>query len=334
MDISIRHESWPIRGAFRISRGSKTTAEVIVAEISDGAATGRGEAVPYARYGETVEESLMLAREAAGALRAGATARDLPDSLPAGAARSVLDCALWDLAAKRDGLDIGAAFAARLAVETPPRRSLETAFTISLDTPEAMARAAAEAAERPLLKVKLGDPALDVARMEAIRASRPDARLIADANEGWSLDFLKGSAAALAALDVALIEQPLPAGEDEGLAGWDSPIVICADESLHIAADLDSLAGRYGAINVKLDKTGGVSAALELIRAARARNLQVMLGCMVGTSLAMAPACRLAEACGAEFVDLDGPLLLARDREPGLIYQGGVIAPCPSELWG
>lgn len=333
MDISIQHESWPIRGAFRISRGSKTAADVIIAEICDGGSIGNGEAVPYARYGETVEHSLQAARTAAKELKPGAVAGDLPDDLT-GAARSVLDCALWDLAAKRDGLDIETVFAARLGEPARGRHVLETAFTISLDTPEAMAAAAAEAAGRPLLKLKLGDPACDMACVKAVRAARPDARLIVDANEGWDIEFLKNSAQALADLEVSLIEQPLPAGADESLDGWKSPVLICADESLHTAADLDRIAGRYGAVNVKLDKTGGVSGALDLIREARTRELKIMIGCMVGTSLAMAPACRLAEACGAEFVDLDGPLLLAKDRQPGLSYEGANIAPCPPEIWG
>jgi len=334
MDITLRRETWPIRDAFRISRGAKTAADVIVAEARDGGAVGRGEAVPYARYGETAEAALKEAEAAAARLSAGAVPADAQALLPAGAARSALDCALWDLAAKRDGLDIAEAFARALGAPVAPRRALETAFTISLDEPARMADAARRAAERPLLKLKLGDPDSDLARVRAVRKARPDARLIVDANEGWTLPFLQQVSHALAEQAVALVEQPLPADGDDALEGWASPVLLCADESVHLGDDLAAFASRYGAVNVKLDKSGGVTAALDLVRAARSIGLQVMVGCMVGTSLAMAPACRLAEACRAEFVDLDGPLLLARDRAPGLAFDGATIAPCPTELWG
>ncbi len=312
--IAIRRESWPLERPFAISRGVKTAADVVVVEARDGGYVGRGECVPYARYGETpdsVEAELRAAR--------------VPEDLPPGAARNALDCALWDLKAKAAG-----APAWRLA-GLPQPRAATTAYTISLDTPEAMRLAARAAAARPLLKVKLGgeDP---VSRIAAVRDGAPAARLIADANEGWSFSQLTRIADDLAALGVELIEQPLPAGEDSELDGWASPLLLCADESFHVAADIAALKGRYGAINIKLDKAGGFTEALACVRAAEAAGLKIMIGCMVATSLAMAPAALLAGA--SDYVDLDGPLLLRQDRTDGIRFDGSLMSPPTSALWG
>jgi len=323
--VRARAERWPIAGAFIISRGAKTEAEVVVVEIQDGDARGRGEATPYPRYGETVEGVLAQIAGAASAVEAGADRMALQSFLPAGAARNALDCALWDLEAKRSG--ISAWTAAGLARFDP----LKTAFTLSFDTPEAMAEAAAREARRPLLKLKIGGRD-DLARVEAVRAAAPRTRLIVDANEGLDLDSLRRLAPEFARLDVTLIEQPLPAGEDAGLEGFASPVPLCADESLHTRAELDACAGRYQAVNIKLDKAGGLTEALLLKRAAQELGLEVMVGCMVATSLAIAPAMLLAQ--GARYVDLDGPLLLARDRSPGLTYLGSMVEPPPPALWG
>lgn len=315
-------ETWPIAGAFTISRGAKREAVVVVARVSDGRFAGRGECVPYARYGETVEG----VRDAILAMRG--TLRDragLARQMPAGAARNALDCALWDWEAKRNGQS-----AASLA-GLGPLQPLTTAFTISLDVPEVMAARAAQAARTmPLLKLKLGG-AGDEARLRAVRAACPDARLIADANEAWTEELLPLLMAVAAEVRVEVIEQPLPAGRDGALTGH-RPVPVCADESLHDRAGLDALAGRYDAVNIKLDKAGGLTEALALAAAARARGLRIMVGCMVSTSLAMAPATLLAQ--GADWVDLDGPLLLARDRTPGLRYEGARVDPPAPELWG
>jgi len=315
-------ESWPIAGEFVIARGAKREAAVVVAEVGDGKVSGRGECVPYARYGETVEgvqEAILAMR---GALSDRAS---LLRQMPAGAARNALDCALWDYEAKRSGTT--AAMLAGVAVLRP----LITAYTISLDTPEAMAaKAAAAARTMPLLKLKLGGPG-DAERLSRVRAACPAARLIVDANEAWTPELLPALMAAAAAAGVELIEQPLPAGADAALAG-PRPVPVCADESLHDRASLAALAGRYDGINVKLDKAGGLTEALSLAADARARGLRIMVGCMVATSLSMAPATLLAQ--DAEWVDLDGPLLLARDRAPALRYEGALVHPPAPQLWG
>ena len=318
-------ETWPIAGRFAISRGARTEAVVVVAEIRDGEHRGRGEAVPYGRYGETPEgvRDLILAQESA--IREGATRTDLIRRMPAGAARNALDCALWDLEAKRSGRRVW-----ELA-ELPPPRPLVTAYTLSLDSPEAMRRAAEAATNRPLLKVKLGG-AGDEERIKAVREGAPGAKLIVDANEAWDETNCERLIGACAEAGVALIEQPLRAGRDDMLARIPRAVPICADESLHDLGTLASVLGKYDVVNIKLDKTGGLTEALALSRAARAADLGIMVGCMVGTSLAMAPAALLAQ--DALVVDLDGPLLLARDREPGLVFEGSLMHPPEPALWG
>ncbi len=323
--LRVRSEQWPFRRAFTISRGTKTVSEVVVAEIEDDGVVGRGECVPYPRYGETVGEVANLVRSQAAAIAAGLTRETLQSALPAGAARNALDCALWDLDAKRS-----ARRAWEIAGIDPPVPAI-TAETVVLDTPQAMAAAAAALKGQPLLKLKLGAEAV-VERVAAVRRAAPEARLIVDANEGWDLRLLERVCTALAELGVEMIEQPLPAGDDLDLSGFSSPVPLCADESCHTSADVADLADRYRMVNVKLDKTGGLTEAFRLAAAAGDAGLEVMVGCMVGTSLAMAPATLLG-GCAA-YVDLDGPLLLARDREPGLRFDGGAVFPPEPALWG
>jgi L-alanine-DL-glutamate epimerase-like enolase superfamily enzyme len=325
VSLEVAVERWPIAGRFTISRGAKTEAVVVVATLRDGAAFGRGECVPYARYGETVDGVAAAIRALSGEIAAGLDRTALQQAIPAGAARNALDCAFWDLEARRTGRTV-----ADLA-NLPPPGPVDTAFTISLGAPEEMAVAARAAAARPLLKVKLGGDS-DPMRIAAVRAAAPDARLIVDANEAWSLSNFAANMAACAEAGVELIEQPLPADADAPLARLDRAIPICADESVHGADSLAMIAGRYDAINIKLDKAGGLTGALALAKAAEDGDLAIMVGCMVGTSLAMAPAMLLAQR--AAYVDLDGPLLLARDRTPGLVYDGSRVLPPAPELWG
>jgi L-alanine-DL-glutamate epimerase-like enolase superfamily enzyme len=323
--LGVRVELWPLAEAFVIARGSKTEAEVVVAEISDGAHRGRGEAVPYARYGETVASVLAQIEGVRAQIEARPDRAGLQGLLPPGAARNALDCALWDLEAKRAGVRAWT-LAGRARLDP-----VKTCFTISLGSPPAMAEAARANARRPMLKLKIGGPD-DLDGVAAVRAAAPRARLIVDANEGLSLEDLRRLAPELARLDVKLLEQPLAAGEDAALDGYESPLPLCADESLHTRAELAACAGRYGLINIKLDKTGGLTEALALAAEARDLGFGLMIGCMVATSLAMAPAMILAQ--GAAFVDLDGPLLLARDRDPGLVITGSLIEPPSSAVWG
>ena len=323
--LTVEVERWPIRGGFTISRGSKREAVVVVATISDGTYSGRGECVPYARYGESVEGVVATIETCAGAIISGASRADLATLLPAGATRNALDCALWDLEAKQSGRR-----AAELA-GLPPLEPVQTAFTISLAAPEIMAERAREASTYPLLKLKLGGQG-DEARLVAVRDAVPHARLIVDANEAWQPHDLESLLAAASAAGVELVEQPLPADADELLAHIERQVPVCADESAHDNASLGLLTGRYDAVNIKLDKTGGLTEALLVASHARTLGLKVMVGSMVATSLAMAPALLVAQ--DAEWVDLDGPLLLARDRVPGLAYEGGIIAPPRPELWG
>ena len=302
---------------------------MVVAELGDGRVTGRGECVPYARYGESADSVIAAIEAMRGPLAAGLDRAGLQKAMPAGAARNALDCAFWDLAAKQSRRPVD-----ELAGLSAPR-PLTTAFTISLGTPAAMAEATAKASERPLLKIKLGgstDDGGDAARIAAVRAAAPRATLIVDANEGWTEDSLPAHLEACAAAGVVLVEQPLPEGRDQALAGLRRPIPVCADESVHDRASLAALAGKYDAINIKLDKTGGLTEALAMADAATARGYAIFAGCMVATSLSMAPAMLLAQA--ARFADLDGPLLLAKDRVPGLRYEGSLIYPPEPALWG
>jgi L-alanine-DL-glutamate epimerase-like enolase superfamily enzyme len=324
--LTVRRESWKLEKPFAISRGSRTTAEVVVAEIQSGALRGRGECVPYPRYGESVEGVMAQIEAMAEGVAGGLDREGLLAAMPPGAARNAVDGALWDLEAKESGSSIWA-----LAHIVDDPHTVVTAYTISLDTPEKMGEAAAEHATRPLLKLKLtGDG--DMERVRAVRDGAPKARLIVDANEGWTVEHLAQYGPALAGLGVALIEQPLPAGQDAALKGVPHPVPVCADESCHTSAELDALVGLYEYVNIKLDKTGGLTEALRLKAAARERGFKIMVGCMVGSSLAMAPALILAQ--DAEFVDLDAPLLLARDRQPGLRYEGSIIYPPKPNLWG
>ena len=323
--LTVRLETWPLKSAFRISRGAKTEARVVVAEIADGPHTGRGEAVPYPRYNETPEGTRNEIEGARDAVEGGLTREGLLEALPPGAARNALDCALWDLEAKRAGRPVWA-----LAGLKAPQPCI-TAVTLSLDTPEKMGEAAANHAALPLLKLKVTGEG-DLARIQAVRANAPASRLIVDANEGWAPSMLDELLPAFAALGVEMVEQPLPAADDAALAGRQFVLPLCADESCHTRADLPRLKGRYPMVNIKLDKTGGLTEALALAAEAQEMGFRIMVGSMVGTSLGMAPAALLAGS--ADYVDLDGPLLLARDRSPGLGYDGAVMAPPEPALWG
>ena len=323
--LTLCEERWPIAGAFRIARGAKTEAATLVVEVTDGVHRGRGEAVPYARYGEALDTAAAAIRAVQDRIETEADRASLQALLPPGAARNAVDCALWDLEAKRAGRPAWA-----LAGLGEPR-PVTTCFTISLDTPEAMAAAAAAVPDRPLLKLKLGAEG-DVARVAAVRAARPEATLVADANEGWSPADLAANGPALAALGVAMIEQPLPATDDAPLEALPRAVPLCADESFRGRSSLAALRRRYDAVNVKLDKAGGLTEALAEVEAARALGLEVMVGCMVATSLAMAPAFLLTAR--AAIVDLDGPLLLSHDRAPGIRYDGATMFPPSPELWG
>ena len=319
--VSAAIEVWPLADAFVISRGAKTEARVVVATVTDGAFTGRGECVPYTRYDETVE----AIAETIAAARVTCSRFALHAALPNGAARNAIDCALWDLEAKRTGRS-----ASQIAGLTALKPVL-TCYTLSLGTPESMAAKAASVPDLKLLKLKLGGIG-DPERMAAVRHARPDARLVADANEAWAPDMLVAFLAAAAASGVELVEQPLPAGDDSALAGIARSVAVCADESVHTSADLTGLRDRYDAVNIKLDKAGGLTEALAMSRAARQAGFRIMAGSMVGTSLAAAPALLIAQ--DAEWTDLDGPLLLARDRQHGLDITAGVIAPPDPRLWG
>ncbi|HVB16027.1 MAG TPA: N-acetyl-D-Glu racemase DgcA [Stellaceae bacterium] len=323
--LSVTRGSWQLAQPFAISRGSKTAAEVVVAEISDGEFRGRGECVPSPRYGESVDSVVRTLEAMRGAVFSGLDRRELQQAMPPGAARNALDCAFWHLDAQRDDRRVAdIAGVGKL-------RSVVTAYTLSLDTPERMAEMAAAQGARPLLKLKLGGDG-DIARVRAVRRAAPSSRLIVDANEGWNERHLVEMMPAFAEFGVELIEQPLPADADDALARLPHPIPICADESCRTSADLDRLAGKYEAVNIKLDKAGGLTEALALAAAARARGFAIMVGCMIGTSLAMAPAMLVAQQ--AEFVDLDGPLLLASDRAHGLRYDRSTVYPPEPALWG
>jgi len=323
--LETRIESWPIAGSFTISRGAKREAVTVVAEVSQDGLTGRGECVPYPRYGETPEATVKALQATAGNLARGLGREALQAAMPPGAARNALDCALIDLEAKRAGIR-----AWTLLRRSAPR-PCTTAYTISLGTREAMAEATAKAAHHRLLKIKLGGDG-DGARIAAVRRSAPQSELIVDANEAWTAENLEQNLNACAGAGVTLVEQPLPAGRDEVLAQIKRPIAVCADESVHDRKSLYGLRDRYDAVNIKLDKTGGLTEALAMAEAARALGFDIMVGCMVATSLSMAPAMLLTPL--ARFVDLDGPLLLARDCDHGLRYDASQVYPPDAALWG
>jgi len=322
MKLLVKAEVFRLAQVFTISRGSRTAAHVLTVTISHRGFAGRGECVPYARYGETLESVTEQIRS----LELPIDRAALQAALPPGAARNAVDCALWDLEAKQSGRRVW-----QMAGLPPPHAEL-TAYTLSLDSPEKMRAQAAKNAHRPLLKTKLGGGDGDVARIKAVRLGAPDARIIVDANEGWTPALYQTLAPLLVSLGVEMVEQPFPADDDDALRGLDRVLPVCADESCHDRTSLAGLAGKYDYVNIKLDKTGGLTEALALRDAALAQGYNVMVGCMVGSSLAMAPAVLLAQ--DAAFTDLDGPLLLAEDRVPPLDYDARGVYPAKPQLWG
>ncbi len=318
-------ERFQLQQTFKISRGSKTEAEVIRVQLKEDGFTGQGECVPYARYGETIESVLGQIEALRQNIESGLSRNNLQDAIVPGAARNALDCALWDLEAKTTGIPVW-----KLAGLEEPQ-SLETAYTLSLDTPEAMGVAAKENANRPMLKLKLGGQR-DLERLKAVRVSAPNSKIIVDANEGWDAQAWLELQGSLSDLGVSLIEQPLAEGGEAALAKHNHQVPVCADESCHTSNDLDNLTGLYDYINIKLDKTGGLTEALKLKHKAEELGFGIMVGCMVGSSLAMAPAILVGQ--GVEYVDLDGPLLLAQDRTDKLDYHGSIVCPPKPTLWG
>lgn len=325
VNMEITVERWPIAGTFTISRGSKTEAAVVVCTLRDGLHTGRGECVPYARYGESLDSVCAEIEKLRSVLAAGANRQDLPGLIGAGAARNAVDCALWDLEAKRAGRRVAD------IIGLPPLKALTTAVTVSFGDAQTMAASARALSNRPVIKVKVGGED-DEDRIRAVAEAAPDSRIILDANEGWTDRNIVRHMLAAAKAGVVLIEQPLPAGKDSILSTIPHPVPLCADESAHGTDDLHTLLGRYDSINIKLDKTGGLTEALRMQKRARELGFGIMVGCMVGTSLAMAPAILVAQ--DADFVDLDGPLILRDDRQPGLVFEGSRVSPPQSELWG
>lgn len=323
--LHAQHDRFALARPFRIARGVKTVADVVTVTLTADGLSGRGEGVPYARYGETIESALAAIDGARVAIEDSVSRDDLASLLPPGAARNAIDCALWDLEARQSGTSVAALIG---AAEPGP---LASALTIGIDTPEAMGAVARDMASAPLIKVKVDaqDPA---ARIRAVRAAAPGAGLIVDPNESWDRALLESMQDMLVEARVALLEQPVSAVDDAWLEGFHSQVPICADESVHVAADLDSVAARYSHVNVKLDKAGGLTAALELARAARARGLGLMTGCMVGSSLSIAPALHIARQ--SDFVDLDGPLWLAADYAGGVVDREGMLLPPASGFWG
>lgn len=317
--LVIQHRIYPIRGVFRISRGFKTQSDAVVVSIRQNGQTGWGECIPYAHYGESVSSVIDQIREVSTLVEEGLDIDGLQSVLPPGAARNALDCALWDLRSRQGGVSVSAQAGLRL-----PLKPVQTAFTLSLDTPEAMARAAQVHANLPILKLKLGGDG-DDERVAAVRAAAPTARLIADANESWSVRHLRDYLPDFARLGVELLEQPLPAGADQALSGFSSPVPLAADESCRHAGSVADLIGKYAYANIKLDKTGGLTEALHTITISRDAGLKIMVGCMVGSSLSMAPGIVLAQL--ADIVHLDGPLLLARDCSPALRYEDATVTP-------
>nr|WP_099866218.1 N-acetyl-D-Glu racemase DgcA [Pararhizobium haloflavum] len=324
--LELSADSFALKDVFTISRGSRTHARVVTARLSRDGVTGRGECVPYARYDETVDGVMANLEGVADDIAAGRLDRlGLQDRLPGGAARNALDCAFWDLEAKISGKPVHV-----LAGLSAPK-PVTTAFTLSLADAQTMRAKAAESADRPLLKLKLGGEG-DIARLEAVRAGAPASTIVVDANEAWTTDLYEEIAPHLIKLGVAMVEQPLPAGADEALAEIARPLPVCADESCHDRTSLAALKGRYDMVNIKLDKTGGLTEALAMKREAQAAGFSIMSGCMVGSSLAMAPAFLVAQ--DVAFVDLDGPLLLAEDRDCAIRYDGSIMHPPDSDLWG
>jgi len=323
--LSAQHDSFPLNAPFRIARGVKTAADVVTVSIREGGAAGRGEAVPYPRYGESPASTLAAIEEVGELVERGVGRDLLIHSLPAGAARNAIDCALWDLEAKLSGRSVAETIGAAAPV------LVATALTIGIDTPAAMAKAASALAGAPLLKVKV-DSLDPESQIRAVRSAAPRAALIVDPNESWDRALLEAMQKLLVDARVALLEQPVPAGEDEWLAGFAPAVPICADESVHVAADLAVVARRYQAVNVKLDKAGGLTAALELARAARDRGLGLMTGCMVSSSLSIAPALHVALL--SDFVDLDGPLWLREDRPGGVRSENGLLFAPAAGFWG
>ncbi|MDV7338244.1 N-acetyl-D-Glu racemase DgcA [Terasakiella sp. A23] len=325
IELKVQHTSWPIAGSFTISRGTKTSAEVVMVELSEDGFTGRGECVPYARYGETVQSVTDQIMELQADLKNGLDRVSLQKIMKAGAARNAVDCAFWDLEAKQAGKRVWD------LVGLSDMSNLTTAYTLSLESPEMMGQKAKENAHLPLLKLKLAGPD-DLDRVAAVRNGAPNSRIIVDANEGWTAEVYQDLAPKLVELGVEMIEQPLPAGEDEVLRDMVRPVAVCADESCHGLASLADIEGKYDMINIKLDKTGGLTEALLLKEAAEKAGLEIMVGCMLGPSLAMAPAMVVGQ--GAKVVDLDGPLLLAKDHEAALEFNNGIMTPPNSALWG
>lgn len=323
--VRAQHDRFPLIRPFRIARGTKTVADVVTVTISEGDAIGRGEAVPYPRYGETIDATLALIEQARPLIEQGGGRAELLRSMPAGAARNAIDCALWDLEARLSCRDVAA------MIDGPALHALASAMTVVIDTTDAMARDAASLADMPVLKIKVDadDPA---AQIRAVRAAAPKADLIVDPNESWDRSLMEAMQPVLVEARVGLLEQPVPACADEWLEGFGPAVPVCADESVHVAADLAIVARRYQAVNVKLDKAGGLTAALELARAARARGLGVMTGCMVSSSLSIAPALHVAMM--SDFVDLDGPAWLREDRPGGVRTKGGYIHPPAAGFWG
>lgn len=325
MKVNLIDESWLIEGSFTISRGSRTHANVVVVELQQGEHTGRGECVPYARYDESIESVIAELAALEDKIVAGLTRQEMQSLLPSGAARNALDCAYWDLTCKQSGQRIWQ----QLEVAQP--ESVITAFTLSLDTPERMKAAAIKNAHRPLLKLKLAGEG-DVERVAAVREGSPNARIIVDANEGWNEAQYLEMVPELVKLNVEMIEQPFPASDDGALAHLPRPITLCADESCHDSSSLKNIIGRYDMINIKLDKTGGLTEAIALKEEAEKAGLQIMVGCMVATSLAMAPAFIVAQ--NVQIVDLDGPLLLAEDRQSGIQFDESLMNVYQAALWG
>ena len=324
--LNIHTEAWPLAGAFRISRGTRRVSDVLMVEVNDGNYVGRGECFPYARYGEDIDSVQKQLNSVRSEIEHGLDRQALLNVLAPGAARNAVDCALWDLEAKRAGVRVWD------LADLPAPEPVTTVYTLGVDEPAIMGERARENSDRPRLKLKMTGDGADLERVRNIHKNAPNARLVVDANEGWSIEQYLEYAPQFKELGVEMIEQPLPSTDDEQLSGVDRPIPVCADESCHDRATLKSLVGKYDMINIKLDKTGGLTEALNLRDAALKQGLSIMVGCMIGTSLAMAPGILVAQE--AAIVDLDGPLLLAEDRAPGLSFTGSIIHPPETRLWG